>query len=145
MIPPIRSLASHVCLALALPALAGCAGPMGTMHTDTVTAAPVTAFDGSYRTTIRSTRSFGSSMASAWCESPGQPVVTITGGAFTYAVPHPNVPGNATPVYPATLTEDGSFSGQIVAGTLTGRVNGTHIEGKIDGSACLYEFSGDRI
>lgn len=136
----IRSLASCICLTLA-----GCAGSMGTMHSDTVTTAPVTAFDGSYQTTLRSTESFGSTMVSAWCESPGQSVVTISGGTFTYAVPHPNVPGNATPVYTATLADDGSFSGQIVAGTLTGRINGTQITGEIDGSACIYQLSGQRI
>ena len=141
MIAPIRSLAY---LALALPALAGCAGPMGTLHTNTVTTAPVTAFDGSYQTTLRSTESFGSKMVSAWCESPGQPVVTIANGAFTYAVPHPNVPGNATPVFTARLSDDGSFSGQIVAGTLIGHISGTQITGTIDGSACIYELSGAR-
>jgi len=141
----IRSLASHVCLALALPALAGCAGSMGTMHTDNVTTKPVTTFDGSYRTTLHPTRSFGSSSASAWCDSPGQPVVTISGGTFTYAVPHPNIPGNATPIFPATVAADGSFSGQIVAGVLSGRIDSGQITGKIDGSACIYEFSGQRI
>lgn len=139
MIAPVRSLASCICLALA-----GCAGSMGTMHTDTMVTPPVTAFDGSYRTTLRSTESFGSSAETAWCESPGQPVVTITNGGFTYAVPHPNIPGNATPLFTATVAEDGSFAGKIVAGTLTGQISGSRITGQIDGSACMYELSGER-
>ena len=139
MIAPIRSLAACICLAVA-----GCAGPMGTMHTDTVITPPVTAFDGSYRTTLRSTESFGSQMVSAWCESPGQPVVTITNGSFTFAVPHPNVPGNATPRFTATVADDGSFVGNLVAGTLTGRIDGTRMTGQIDGSACMYDLSGER-
>jgi hypothetical protein len=137
---PIRSLASCISLAIA-----GCAGPMGTIHTDDVVAVPVTAFDGSYRDTIRTTESFGSKMVSSWCESPGQPVVTITNGSFTYAVPHPNVPGNATPLFMVTVAQDGSFVGKLVAGTLTGRIDGSRITGQIDGSACMYEFSGERV
>ena len=72
-------------------------------------------------------------------------MITVANGQFTYAVPHPNVPGNATPVFPATLAADGSFYGEIVAGSMSGSVSGAHIQGKIDGSACLYEFSGDRV
>jgi hypothetical protein len=136
--------------------LVGCAGPMGTMRPGpSLTAAeevnykvepPVTAFDGSYRNTIRIITSFGSGADnSGWCTSPGQPIITIANGQFTYAVPHPNVPGNATPVYQATMKEDGSFYGSITAGVVSGAVEGTRIVGKIDGSACLYAFSGQRV
>ena len=119
---------------------------MGTMHlSESNPTQPVTSFDGSYRSTIRVTGSLGSGRdTSGWCQSPGQPIVTVTNGQFSYAVPHPNVPGNATPVYPATMREDGSFYGEIVAGTISGSVRGTHMQGKIDGSACIYDFSGDR-
>ena len=78
-------------------------------------------------------------------KSPGQPVVTIANGQFIYAVPHPKVPGKATPAYPATMAEDGSFTGEIIAGTISGQVQGTRIEGRIDGSACLYAFAGNRM
>ena len=135
---------SCISLAMLAPLIAGCAGSMGTMHTDSVTVAPVTSFDGSYRNTLRMAGSFGSSQVAAWCQSPGQPVITIEAGSFTYAVPHPNVPGNATPVFRATMAEDGTFSGQIVAGVMTGRIDGTRIIGQIDGSACVYDFAGAR-
>ena len=78
--------------------LGGCAGPMGPIRIDpTPPPPPVTSFDGAYRDTIRSVRSFGADQATSWCESPGQPLITIQNGQFSYAVPHPNVPGNATP------------------------------------------------
>lgn len=125
--------------------IAGCAGSMGEPKVDTTMAQPVTAFDGSYRSTIRSTGSFGASQANSWCDLPGQPIITVANGQFSYAVPHPNVPGNPTPTFPATMAPDGSFFGQVVSGTISGQVRGTHIEGKIDGSACLYAFSGDRM
>jgi hypothetical protein len=136
--------------------LGGCAGPMGTMRpgpsvpadavaSDTTTAGPVNTFDGSYQVTLRNTGAAGAASSSSWCASPGQPMVTVTNGQFTYAVPHPNVPGNATPVFPATIAADGSFSGQVTAGTISGSVNGRHMQGRIDGSGCLYEISGDRV
>jgi hypothetical protein len=123
----------------------GCAGPMGVIHGGTVAAAPVTSFDGSYSSTIRITSSAGAAEGTNWCDTPGQPVVAVANGQFNYAVPHPNVPGNATSNFPATMAQDGSFSGQVVDGTISGRVSGTHIEGSIDGQACVYAFAGDRI
>ena len=125
----------------------GCAGPIAPMgnREPPPPPPPVTTFDGSYRTTIRLVDSFGVAQSTPWCDSPGQPVITIANGQFSYAVPHPNIPGNAVPVYPATMAVDGSFSGQIIAGMMYGQVQGNHIEGKIDGSACVYAFSGDRI
>jgi hypothetical protein len=137
--------------------LAGCAGPLATVRpgpsvpasmaaeADAAAAPPVTAFDGTYRGTIRTVSAFGSAQTTAWCTSPGQPVITVTEGQFTYAVPHPNVPGNATPVYPATIAADGSVYGQIVAGTLSGQVDGTQMSGRIDGSACIYAFVANRM
>jgi hypothetical protein len=142
--------------ALALVMLvSGCAGSMGTMRggpsmpaaeaVANAATAPVTAFDGSYRVTLRSTGSAGAAGNTSWCASPGQPTITVTNGQFSYAVPHPNVPGNATPVYSATIEADGTFYGTIVAGSLSGMVQGTRIQGRIDGSGCLYELSGTRV
>jgi hypothetical protein len=141
----LRGLISLCPLALTL-VTSGCAGSMGTLHPPSPSPPPVTSFDGSYRNTIRVTGSFGSGKdVSGWCASPGQPIITIANGQFSYAVAHPNVPGSATATFIATMAEDGSFNGQIVAGRLWGRVTGTHIEGRIDGSACLYELSGERV
>ena len=87
--------------------VAGCAGPLGTIHSNTVATPPVTSFDGAYQSTIRVTSSAETTKGTSWCDSPGQPVVTVASGRFSYAVPHPNVPGNPAPSYPATFAQDG--------------------------------------
>jgi hypothetical protein len=43
------------------------------------------------------------------------------------------------------VAQDGSFSGQVVEGTISGHVHGAHIEGNINGQGCIYAFSGERI
>jgi hypothetical protein len=123
----------------------GCAGPMGTIHGAAPTAAAVATYDGAYSNTLRVTGSAGDGRAMSLCSSPGQPVITVVNGRFSYAVPHPNAPGNMTSNFPATMAQDGTFSGQVMDGTITGQVNGGHIEGRIDGQGCLYAFAGDRI
>jgi hypothetical protein len=105
----------------------------------------VRTFDGPYRNTIRVVSRAASSQVNAWCQTPGQPVISIENGHFTYTVTHPNVPRNATVVFSATVSSDGSFSGQEgTAGTMTGRITGSHISGEIVGSACRYAFAGER-
>ena len=137
---------SRLCtMVLLLLPIDGCAGSMGTIHSDPPPPPPVTSFDGSYRSMIRPARLHPESQLDTWCETPGQPIITVENGQFTYTVPHPNVTTSITPSFSATIAPDGSFYGEIVTGTISGRVDGTHIEGKIDGSACVYAFSGDRV
>jgi hypothetical protein len=69
----------------------------------------------------------------------------VANGQFRYAVPHPDVAGNSTPAFPASFAADGRFSGQVTGGMIYGRVEGRHMEWRIDGSACLYTFTGRRI
>jgi hypothetical protein len=125
--------------------LAACAGPMGTLRPGPAAPPPSTAFDGSYRSTIRITGGSASAQGQGWCQTPGQPMINVRDGEFSYAVPHPNVPGGPTPVYQAAMETDGSFSGQGVGGSVSGRVTGARIEGRIDGMGCIYEFSGYRV
>jgi len=125
-------------------ATAGCAGSMGTIHPDT-TAAPVTAFDGAYQTTIRITFVADEAKGTDWCQTPGQPVITVASGQFSYTVAHPNVPGNPSPTFQAIVSKDGTFVGQGNDGTILGQVSGTHIQGSIDGSGCGYDFTGARM
>jgi hypothetical protein len=106
------------------------------------TTPPVTAFDGSYHNSIRVVTSFGSAQNTTWCDSPGQPLIVIEGGQFSYRVPHPNVPGEASPVFPAIVAADGTFYGQITLGSIYGQIRDGHIQGRIDGSACVYGFAG---
>jgi hypothetical protein len=111
------------------------------------TSAPtVLSFDGPYRSTIRVTSMAGGDPnATNWCDTPGQSVVTVTDGQLSYPLPHPNVPGNPTPVYLAMMAPDGSFSGQLNEGSMTGQITDGHMQGRIDGSGCVYAFTGDRI
>jgi hypothetical protein len=136
---------SRLCTMALLLIIGGCAGPMGTIHSDTPPPPPVTTFDGTYRGTIRNTGAADAAQGSSWCDTPGQPIITVVNGQFTYTVPHPNITTSLMTAFPATIAPDGSFYGEIITGSLSGRVDGTHIEGKIDGSACIYTFSGDRI
>jgi len=124
--------------------ISGCAGQTAVQQSTTAPP-PVTSFDGSYRGAIRVTGMSAQAAGTNWCESPGQPTITVSNGQFSYAVPHPNMPGNPTPIFAATMAKDGSFSGQANNGTISGRVSGTHIEGSIDGEGCLYAFTGDRM
>lgn len=124
----------------------GCdAGPMGTIRPVQSQGSAVTSFDGSYRNTLHVSSASVAAQGEGWCLSPGQPVITVTDGQFSYAVPHPNVPGNPTPVFHAVMAQDGSFAGQIPAGSMSGHVTGSHMEGTIAGSGCDYAFTGDRM
>jgi hypothetical protein len=134
----------RLCPMVLMLTIAGCAGRMGTIHTDAAATPTVTSFDGSYQSTIRVTDTAAGAQGN-WCESPGQPVITVANGQFSYAVPHPNVPGNPAPSFPATIAQDGSFSGQVVSGTISGRVQGTHMAGTINGQGCVYGFTGERM
>jgi hypothetical protein len=134
---------SPCCVALAI-ILGGCAGPMGPIRSDPPAPPPTTSFDGSYRTTI-GTLPTKATEGTIWCNTSGQEVVAVVNGQFIFAVPHPDVPGNPTPTLPATFAADGTFFGQVTSGMIYGRVQGRHMEGRIDGSACLYTFTGQRI
>lgn len=125
--------------------VAGCAGSMGTIHSNAPPTASVTTFDGSYRTTIRVTSAAAAASGTNWCDTPGQPVITVANGQFSYAVPHPNVPGTMTTSFLATLAQDGSFSGQAIDGTISGQVRGSHMDGSLNGQGCIYAITGDRM
>jgi hypothetical protein len=138
-----RCLVSPRAVALAI-ILGGCAGPMGPIRPDPPSPPPVTSFDGTYRITIQSIDT-PATKGTVWCNTPGQAVATVANGQFSLAVQHPDVPGNPTPTLPATFAADGTFPGQVTIATIFGRVQGSHMEGRIDGSACLYTFTGKRI
>jgi hypothetical protein len=135
---------SPFAVALAI-AVAGCAAPAG-KPTTAIATAPVanTRFDGTYQTAIKITGMASSVKGTSWCDTPGQPVVTISSGQFTYAAPHPNVPGNPTIPIPATVAADGSFAGQVTAGMISGQINGSTISGVINGAECIYAISGQK-
>ena len=105
--------------------------------------APAVSWDGTYRGTVQIT-GLGSGMQRQWCETDPAMVVQVTGNSFTYSMPHPNAPGNPTPVYPASIAPDGTFHTEIGSGVMNGQVIGGHMSGTISGSACVYAFSMDR-
>ena len=124
--------------------VAGCSVPAAVPQSQTETR-PTTAFDGSYTSAIRITSEGAMVVGYSWCNTPGQPIITVANGQFIYSVPHPDLPGDhQTSNFPATIRSDGSFIGRSVQGTISGQVRGTHIEGSIDGVGCLYAFAGDR-
>ena len=132
---------------LMIPALvvcaltAGCAKPPPPAA---ISFQPITAFDGVYRGQIR-IKDFAEGGDRGSCEIAPQITLYVHDGAFTYAMPHPNVPGNLTLTYTAYLDADGSFRGQAgVMGNMAGRVIGNRIEGLIEGSGCDYLFAASR-
>jgi hypothetical protein len=70
----------------------------------------------------------------------------VRNNGFNYAMPHPNVMGNPTPVYPAYIYPDGSIRSVpgSVAGVVTGQVTGNRMEGVISGLGCEYAFTAYR-
>jgi hypothetical protein len=124
--------------------IASCGRPAAITQSQTETQ-PTTAFDGSYQSTIRITHEAATVEGYSWCQTPGQPIITVTNGQFIYVMPHPDLPGNHPPTaFPATFRPDGSSVGQSVQGTISGQVRGIHIEGSIDGVGCFYAFAGDK-
>ena len=128
----------------ALIGLAGCA-PQQTAQPAAVSAAPSTvSWDGTYRGTVQVT-GLGSGIQKQWCDTDPLSVVQVSGDAFRYAMPHPNAPDNPTPVYRGRVAPDGRFRSQLGSGTMIGQITGGHMAGTIDGSACVYSFSMDRM
>ena len=124
--------------------LAGCAA--SERAPPVAKAAPTPAavsWDGTYRGAVQIT-GLGSGTDRRWCETDPEIVIEVKQNRFSYAMPHPNVPGDFTPVYAATIASDGTFISQIGTGSIHGQVNGSHMSGTIDGSACVYSFSLNR-
>jgi hypothetical protein len=130
---------------IAMMTIAGCTATPRPPASSAASPGPVSAvsWDGTYRGAVQIT-GLGSGVQQQWCETDPQIVFQVTNNAFSYAMPHPNAPNNPTPVYSATIASDGSFRSSLPSGTMTGRVTGTHIAGKIDGSVCVYSFALDR-
>jgi len=124
-------------------ALASCASEPRMPPIGAPAPVPAVSWDGTYRGTIQIT-GVGSGAQRDWCETDLQMVVQVTANSFTYALPHPNVLHNPTPIYSATIASSGTFQSRIGSGVMTGQVAGSHMSGTIDGSLCAYAFSADR-
>jgi len=108
-------------------------------------ARPMPSFDGLYSGSIR-IRNVSSSSPSDWCKTTPAVNIKVRNNGFDYAMPHPNVMGNPTPVYPAYIYPDGSIRSVpgSVAGVVTGQVTGNRMEGVISGLGCEYDFTAFR-
>ena len=136
---------SRLCTMVLLLMIGGCAGSMGTIHSNPPPRRP----------SPRSTAHTAARFKSARLSSHPSLILGVrrranrssrwrTGSSPTRCRT-PTSPSVWTLTFPATIAQDGSFYGEITIGTISGRVDGTHMEGKIDGSACVYDFTGDRI
>ena len=133
--------AASLLLAFAGTGAVGCAVAPKPPPTQAVTQqAPAVSWDGTYRGSVQIT-ALGSSIQRSWCETDPQMTVQVVGNAFSYAMPHPNSPGNPTPVYSGSIGQDGRFIAQRGSGTMAGTIVGDRMEGGIDGSVCVYSFS----
>jgi hypothetical protein len=90
--PPVR-----LCTTVLVLMTAGYAPPIAVPYSEPATV-PATAFDGSYRAGILPTYASEDSPYS-WCDTPGQLVIKVANGQFSYAVPHPYFPADVTPVF----------------------------------------------
>ena len=83
---------------------------------------------------------------SDWCATTPTVRFAVNNNSFAFAMPHPNIPGNATVNWSVYIDPDGSLHGQAGAdlGQMTGRVTGTRMDGLINGSGCEYTFTADR-
>ena len=132
-------------MSVTMMAIAGCTATPATQLNSVASPGPAaaTSWDGIYRGAVQIT-GLGSGVQQQWCETDPQIAFQVTNNAFSYAMPHPNAPNNPTPIYSATIAPDGSFRSSLASGTMTGRIIGSHISGKIDGSVCVYAFALDR-
>ena len=81
--------------------IASCGHPAAVIQSQTEIP-PTTAFDGSYQSAIRVIHEAAMVEGYSWCQTPGQPIITVTNGQFTYVVPHPDLPGDHPPTaFPA--------------------------------------------
>ena len=106
---------------------------------------PIPSFDGLYSGSIR-IRNVSSASPSDWCKTTPAVRIEVRNNGFNYAMSHPNLMGNPTPVYSAFIYPDGSIRSVpgTVDGIVTGQVTGTRMEGAISGLGCEYAFTAYR-
>jgi len=130
-------------------AIGGCATSGPPLVPPTPTAA-VVSFDGNYRGSIQLTSSGVSGGQTGWCDTPPTISLSLQKGAFNYVLTHPNVPKDSSyslsPTFAVVVAPDGSFNATSQNGEaqIAGRITGSHLAGRIDGTACGYAFAAER-
>jgi hypothetical protein len=110
---------------------------------------PSVSFDGTYTGTIHLTSSSvsGNPLQANWCDTPPQISLSVQNNRFTYHLTHPNVPQGMSLNLNAIVGPDGTISGSDVNGAaqMDGLVAASQMSGHINGSACNYAFTAQRI
>jgi hypothetical protein len=133
-----------------ISAIGGCvtSGPLPAPAT------PMTApasFDGNYQGSIRVTSTGISGGQTSWCDTPPAISLSLQKGAFSYVLVHPNVPKDSnysmSPTFAVVVAPDGSFNTMSQNGEaqMVGRITGSHLAGRIDGTACGYAFTAEKV
>jgi hypothetical protein len=132
-----------------ISALGGCATSPPPPVPPTPAASPIS-FDGNYRGSIQLTSSGISGGQTGWCDTPPAISLFLQKGAFSYVLEHPNVPKDSSyslsPTFTVVVAPDGSFNTMSQNGEaqMVGRITGSHLAGRIDGSACGYAFAAEK-
>jgi hypothetical protein len=132
-----------------ISAIGGCVTSGPPPVSATPPASPV-AFDGNYRGSIQLTSSGLSGSQSNWCDTPPAISLSLQQGAFNYILVHPNVPQDSnyslSPTFAVAVAPDGSFTATSQNGEaqMTGQITGSHLTGRIAGTACGYAFAADK-
>jgi hypothetical protein len=145
----MRAAISRTPSVILIIAISGC-GAIGQSAPALPAAAPVAfSFDGTYTGTIRLTSSSTSAnpYEANWCDTPPQISLTIQNNAFTYHLTHPKVPKGLSLTIAANVAPDGSISGSDANGeaAMDGLIAGSQIAGHINGTACNYAFTANRV
>ena len=141
--------AAAILLATGLAASACSAPPPGMA----ASLSPPISFDGRYVGTVRVTGTAGG-MRMRDCEVPSRISLDVRNNQFVYAQPHPHAAAQlpeprekTTPIYRATIGQDGTITGisDQTNATMTGRVADGRMSGEIYGLLCYYSFTADPV
>ena len=132
-----------------LGAIAGCATSAPPPTPVTPPVIPVS-YDGTAQGSIQLTSSGVGGGQTSWCDTPPVLSLSLQKGAFNYILAHPNVPKNSSysmsPNFTVVVAADGSFNATSQNGEaqMSGRIVGSHLTGRIDGTACGYVFTAEK-
>ena len=126
-------------------ALSGCSTPGPPPAPPSPVSAPVS-FDGGYSGTIQIT-SKAPEVSHGWCDTPARFSVSVRNNAFTYVLAHPNISPDFVDTFQVTIDPDGSFGAQTANSdtSMTGQITQTRMTGQINGEACGYAFTAQRL
>jgi len=109
-------------------------------------APPVTAYDGSYKGTIRLIKiAAGAADMRSLCEVRRNMSVQVMNGTFAYSFQLTNYPGRPQARYSALVYPNGEFLGSSErGGEIRGKIAENQLVGRIDSIGCYYEFAATR-